>query len=556
MNCNFDSKDNFIKCVYDYFCQCKDQCLKDYEGNFQSRLDTTKIICSEITSTSVNPEKYDDLINAVINYFEKTLKLLVKRGNVYYIQYDILSSNGIRQTKKLKLTWDNIKSIEKNEKPNNQELFWFFRKLIVDSIIKKILNENKFKDLKVYSVGSAKLDSDYDITLYGNTADKIKMITEFEKYFKSILLDDSSVVFDTNVYGKAFITYDENEYESINVKNIYANVKDEAKYCGQQFYYLKSGDSSSQLMWGLIKYLKDLREGFGENLYNQVRSYMESKIGEQITYAHSTFIYLKNQPKEINYNLILSSEEKFKKDYLVDKLQKIHDYLGLLNFYGNETYFTRGAFLDVVINYQTCKMKEPLKLLEIDYITSILENAGFFFVHNNKTKYILRVYRALKKLDESTYKDVFGGKSYNNFVKIINDLKTIKKTEIKDSTGKVIETKEEEDYDEKYCNNLVLDDNFELLKCEKYKLFGLLMTIVCKVIETYVKRYEIYTDKPYFYKYYITKENILEGQIATSPGVDDTLSTSPRGDDTPNTLLQSQSLFNLTLPLPSNSTSI
>lgn len=498
--CKFtDNKEHFIKCVYNYFCQCEDQCLKDYSGYFTKTVNTNQVICSEITSTSVEAIKYDTLIKNVIEYFEKKLKLLVKRGNVYYIQDN---------KRKLKLTWDNIKSLEKNEKPTNQELFWFFRKIIVDSIIKKILNENQFTNLKVYSVGSAKLDSDYDITLYGNTKDKIKMITAFEKYFKSRLLDDSSIVFDTNIYGKGFITYDENEYGAINVENIYANVKKEQdKYCGQEFYYLKEGNPNSQLMWGLIKYLKDLREGFGENLYNQVREYMEFKIGDPITYAHSTFIYLKNQPKEINYNGILSSENKFKSDYDIDdELSQIHDYLGLLNFYGNETYFTRGAFLDVVINYQTCKKTEPLKLLEIDYITSILENGGFFFVHNNKTKYILRVYRSLQKLDKSKYKDVFTSKIYSKFVGMIGNLKT----------------KGEDDYDKKYCNNLVVGDDFNLLKCEKYKLFELLMNIICKLLVAYINS-DVLREEPLFYQYFILKRSeLLYGYPMMSPSKEKT----------------------------------
>ena len=489
------NKDYFIKNVYEYFCQCQDQCLKNYSSYFNTKKDNT-IVCSQIISTNIDYKSYDKLIKTVIKYFEKDLGLLLKRGSLYYI----LDTN-----KKLKLTWDNIKTMEITEKISNQELFWFFRKLIVDSIIKKILNKEQFKDLKVYSVGSAKVDSDYDITLYGDTTSKIQMIKEFENYFKSILLDDSSVVFDTNIYGKGFITYDEDEYGSMNVENIYANVKnDKDKQCGQNFYYLKAGDPNSQLMWGLIKYLKDLREGFGENLYNQVKNYTETHVGNSIAYAHSTFIYLKNQPQNINYNVILSSEKKFIKDYKInDKLTQIHDYLGLLNFYGNETYFTRGAFLDVVINYQTCKQAEPIKLLEIDYITSILENAGFFFVHNNKTKYILRVYRSLQNLKKFDYDVLLNTKSYKSFVKIIDTLKTLKETQ-----------KVDFDYDEKYCNNLIIEDDFNLLKCEKYELFGLLITIVCKLLKIYKSKNDI-EYKPIFYNYFIKKESsVLKGNIS------------------------------------------
>lgn len=499
--CSFESEEDFKNCVYDYFCQCKSQCLDikrtDNTDYFRKGDDNSHIICSQIVIDK-NIDNYLQLITNAIKYLVNQ-RILIKRGdNVYYIH---------DKTTRLKFTWENIKSME-NVK--NKTIFWLFRKLVVDSIIKHILKQQR-SNLKVYSVGSAKLESDYDITLYGNKMDKVDMIKSFDDEFKRLFTDNSAVVFDTNIYGKAYITFDNNEYKSkFKSNNIVSLVN--VKECGPEFYYLnKTEEINSQLMWGLVKYLKDLREGFGENLYNEVRNYMNKKIESPLTYAHNVFVFLKNQPAKINYNSLLRSEEKFMNEYgdEIDDISKIHDYLSVLNFYGNETYFTRGAFIDTVINTQMCDNKYLVHLDEIDYITSILENAGFFYTHNNKSKYIIRVYKTLQNLlpdDNSNqeyrnkYELLKKSNSYISFESIIKSLET--------TVPPVKEGGEEkQEYDSKYCKNLVLDDEFKLLSCHKYQLFGLVMTIVCKMLDIYInsEKDSRLNNKTYFYYYFIEK---------------------------------------------------
>lgn len=490
ISCNLDfyTLEDFKECVYDFVCQCYNQCIDLTKENHKSKQD----ICTEIKlDKNISEKYYTKLIQKSINYFLKK-NLLTEIGK-YYINYENI---------KIKLTWENIKSIDNLEM---QKIFWLLRKLVVDSIIKVIIIKNKLSDIKVYSVGSTKITSDYDITLYGSINSKKIMISEFNKIFYSYFNEHSSIVFDTNLYGKAYINFTKDDYF-----NKYFIKKDD---CGQPFYFLQSNPSKeSQLFWGLIKYLRDLRDGFGENIYNTIKNIMVEKliIGNQMNkdqmnkdqinkekeknilhYAHRTLIYLRNQPNKVNYLNLLDKEETLLKYYEhhEKELIGIHDYISLLNFYGIETYFTRGAFLDTVVNSQICDKKNIIELDQIDYITSILENAGFFFTHNNKTKYAIRIIKSLEYL--------IGFKNFKNIQKeqcYIDLVNTIDNTSIEPKT------KKKED-DINYCKDLFdnKNDEFDLLLCQKFDLFSLIITIVYKILKICFQTYIDKNSIPLFY---------------------------------------------------------
>jgi hypothetical protein len=459
--CNFNKPNGFENCVYNYFCQCYKQCVGLSEINVPSKV--PQEICTEIILDSDidDPSYYDILIGDALMFFIKK-GLLFKTGIKYYI---ILEDNS-----KVKLSWENIKSIQSEE---TKKLFWLLRKLIVDSIIKKLLHRNKLSkdNIKVYSLGSTKLSSDYDITLYGSTRYKVKIIKSFQKIFKKIFHEDSSIVFDTNIYGKAYISFDEKEYIGYTDKAV----------CEQTFYYLKENPSpNSQLMWGLIKYLRDLKDGFGDSIYNDLLKFMSIKIPNfnVLKYADKTLIYLKNKdPIDINYTSLFKTEESFLDSYDKNVLVGIHDFVSVLNFYGTETYFTRGAFIDTVVNSQMCNNKIEIPLSEVDYITSILENAGFFFIHNDKTKYIVRVLNTFKLLINkfNKYKKI-----QRNFDKLQSLLNKLETKIIKNSNIEI-------EYDSKYCNNWAdyTENEVDLLKCHKFGLFTMIMNMVFSMLKVY-----------------------------------------------------------------------
>jgi hypothetical protein len=480
---NLKNEEEFKFFTYKYFCQCKTQCL-EFDKNYFNKI--PNIVCTQIIIDS-DIEDYNLVIKNVIDFFINE-ELLKNNNNNYYIR---------GEKTRLKLSWDNIKNIENK---NKKELFWLFRKVIIDSIIKHIIKNNNLNNLKIYSVGSTNLDSDYDITLYGLIDDKIILINKFNEIFKNYFTDESASVFDTNIYGKAYITYYKKEYD------IYGTL---ISNCGDEFYYLNSNpEPYSQLMWGFVKYLKDIREGFGEHMYFNIFNYMNNKINNEILKdSHNVFVYLKNQPQTINYNYLLSKQEELMYNYK-NKLIGYHDYLSVLNFYGNETYFTRGPFLDIVINTQMCK-SEIITLDEIDYITSILENAGFYFIHNNKTKYVIRVYNTLNNLINKfkIYNELNNTRSYSKFIKIIKNLET----KIINNNSQII------NYDNKYCKDLLMGEEFDLLSCEKYELFMLLITIIFKIISIFTQHNKYQT--PYFYQYIVNSnfdELVFAGKIQTT----------------------------------------
>lgn len=470
-SCNFETQDGFKKCVYEYLCQCSTQCYGMQGDNKKTEF------CSQITSGDRGI--FQGYIIKVIDFFTKE-NLVKKIGIKYYIT--------VPNEPVLKLSWENIKGIKDI---NTKTLFWLFRKLIVDSLLKVITSEMTDSQVQIYSVGSADISSDYDITLYGSSNSKKYIIEEFDIMFKELFGEASAVVFDTNIYGKAYISFDKDEFKGYTSRK--------AIKCDNQpeFRCLNTrGSRPSQLMWGIVKYLRDFREAFGEHMYNDYYNYLRKYTGKDklLSISHKTLMTLKNKdPSNTNYVSLFDKEEEFLDMYSDDKrLDGIHDYISLVNFFGIETYFTYGAFVDTVVNSQMCPTRK-IKLDEIDYIVSILENAGFFFTHNTKSKYMIRVINTFAQLDKERYPQ-------QTFDKLVNVSKELAGITI---NGKV-------DYNTNYCKSWVPDDDapIELMKCQKYDIFSLLMNLIKEILQTLILEHS----NIFFYNKFIQKENTIFGR--------------------------------------------
>ena len=291
----------------------------------------------------------------------------------------------------------------------------------------------------------------------------------------------------------------------------------------------------TQVIWAFIRYTKDLRKNFGEDIYNQMIMFLKNKIKRETFFdkVELTLIRLNNvdvdnddieitptklfykfdkivdQDDKISYANLIKNDQKYKQYYtLYGNSLFLHDFISFINFYGEETYFTRGAFLITVINSQTLKnnidkdiflqgtkstlepiqiekniskynkyiqqINKTLDLHEEDYISSILENAGFFFSHNNKTKYLERVKSGLDALHS------INNERYDHIIKSIyfNQLRDIIKK------------------DHKYCN-WIDDDNFELLKCGKFEMYQSIFKLIYYLMESYLNTF----DKDFYFKF-------------------------------------------------------
>lgn len=483
----FQNNKEFKEYVYSNFCQCINQCIgmNTQLNNQINYEDKQPGNCSEIILNNIykNTNEIKGVLKKTINYFEK-INLLNKFGIKYYI-----TDNNL----KYKFNWENIKHLHNKE---NQELFWLFRKLIVDGILKSLISEYKLQNkIQIYSVGSTKITSDYDITLYGNNESKVIIINKFQKIFKSYFSEDSSIVFDTNIYGKAYISFHREEFQNYSQEH----------NCGKQFYYLKENPNpDSQLIWGLIKYFRDIKEGLGEEIFINIYEYMNNTIKNTniINYSYKTLVSLLNKDIEkVNYVSLMKDENKFLSFY-ENKLLGLHDLISIINFYGMETYFTRGAFLDTVVNAQMCGNNNIINnLLEVDYLTSILENAGFFFIHSNKPKYIIRVFNTYKILINK-YKEYLFNQNFNKYYNELNQLILS------------IDPTNSKDYDSYYCKNWISADGINLNKCHKFKLYDIILNLIVHTVIIYLKNTNRNIDN-IFYNMFINMENEIFGEVST-----------------------------------------
>ena len=410
-------------------------------------------------------EKKKDLpyymVGYIINNFVKFNLLLYKRGKHNIFQPE-LGKYYLFDTFK-KLSWQNIKGINKDDAQNfyninpgvfneiynlfssnqiyNREpsiaefqestvylkyIFWYFRRAIVDTIISEKLLEYNILGI---SVGSTNITSDYDMTIYGNYPSNLSdLLIYYKNKIVEIFNDVSEVVFDTNLYGMSSwinmidpeLDYNPitHQYEPFKYDKLFSK---EIKICSQkQFKYLLSDDMTviSQHIWSLVKLFStiEITQSYDDKIYD--------------------FLMEKLSNVDINSKLLLNEAYKTVSMYPsnVDNLPYIMKLIEIkpidkitLNYYNNfisyvsynspESYFTRGSFLDVVLNQQTCNGSpqiEKLVLNKHEYLDSFIENMSELLTYYRKDKYIKRCKLALNNLyknndfniDTSFYNDI------------------------------------------------------------------------------------------------------------------------------------------------------
>jgi hypothetical protein len=262
-------------------------------------------------------------------------------------------------------------------------LFWYIRKSIIDTLVGTIIYNNNY-DLNALSVGSTNLESDYDITLYGNYNEVHKTINEFKIVFEQLFNTKSSYIFDTNLYGVSFIKKDDanSEYSCNNFNFTPTKNQIEIKH------------KITQHIWALIKFVNSLHfiKESNELLYEMLSNTLITRLNKnkiKLIQTAEDFISIfeantANYDKIIKYLATIDNEE-------------INNFISFINYNGQETYFTRGAFIDIVVNNQMCK-NEIVKLQESEIIDSFIENVSDLMVHYNKTKYVERIKKTTIRL--------------------------------------------------------------------------------------------------------------------------------------------------------------
>ena len=437
-------KQSFVDYVFSN-CLCKEQCnpidIITKTKVFKEPIPVVELdenpvpieidICNEIKIEIHNTiEEYNKSIK---NYEKSIADIIQLMTHLNFIK--IKHTNNMYLNTKEPFRWDSIKKMyESNYDSEYISYMWLFRKVIVDLIlnisIMYVLLEKKKKEsrinifgtytlpeLHVFSVGSTRVTSDYDITVYTNdsimTANILKKFNHiFIKYFKY----KSSEVFDTNIYGRGFILFTS---PSKQLQNIYEYYDSCTPY---RFNYIKDNESCyySQFMWAICKLIKDIPESI-----DILKSYKDSNVNKLINYSTSMINYLDNKTRGLSYEKVILNEEEIKNKYnKINQFIAETDYISLANYYGIETYFSKGAFMHTVINLQMCTVSK-INLSNNDYACSIVENAAFY-LHSHKEKYLIRINDALKHFSHLAIKETPSDTEiYNLIIYIIkNQLKT------------------------------------------------------------------------------------------------------------------------------------
>lgn len=454
-NINIDF-DVFFKYLFRDCCGCLDkECnivelretnlekIMRYSSNVKS-LDVlnveTKVECNKIRLDigSILKRVYIDVIGtsySKITLVIKFIELFKKSGLIKKNQdmYFLLSSN-------MRFKWNNIKRLtlkdindfkaERGEIFNElvnkyvigvtltveqellmiKSLFWYFRKVVVDSIVSDIIRLENL-NIKAMSVGSTKLTSDYDITLDGTYKDNSRVIRRFDRLIEILFMDDSESVFDTNIYGVSFVkdkTRDAGVEEDDDMnKMVNEAFNKEHEQCGK-FNYILSEDKDfiiSQHIWAFVKLLLRLNkiQEQDEELYGLCLGELSDNLGENLYYLSAVAFINKYESDVNNYQMTVDDGSRFLGEGVDDDSKYlVSNFISYVNYNGSETYLTNGAFLDVVVNNQMCK-KDKSNMIKLDfnsYLDSFMENLSDLITHYHKVKYLDRASDAFDKMLE------------------------------------------------------------------------------------------------------------------------------------------------------------
>jgi hypothetical protein len=304
----------------------------------------------------------------------------------------------------------NITLTEEEELLMIKSLFWYFRKVVVDSIISDIIRLDEL-NIKAMSVGSTKMTSDYDITLDGTYKDNSRVIRRFDRLIEILFMDDSESVFDTNIYGVSFVkdkTRDAGVEEDDDMnKMVNEAFNKEHEQCGK-FNYILSEDKDfiiSQHIWAFVKLLLRLNkiQEQDEELYGLCLGELSNNLGNNLYYLSAVAFINKYESDVNNYQMTVDDGSRFLGEGVDDDSKYlVSNFISYVNYNGSETYLTNGAFLDVVVNNQMCK-KDKSNMIKLDlnsYLDSFIENLSDLITHYHKVKYLDRASDAFDKMLE------------------------------------------------------------------------------------------------------------------------------------------------------------
>jgi hypothetical protein len=215
--------------------------------------------------------------------------------------------------------------------------------------------------------------------------------------------DISEVVFDTNLYGmSSWINITEpGKAEDFPYNDLFDPPGDEFKICsGKNFKYLKSDDDTiiSQHIWALVKLFTCLEtvEDYDDTIYDFLMKKLLKVDGNLLLLLKEAFKTISLYPSDVKRLPNIMNLITYQKGVITPNFY--NNFISFVSYNSPESYFTRGTFLDVVLNQQTCKSspEQRLELNADEYLDSFIENMSEILTYYRKDKYIQRAKSSLK----------------------------------------------------------------------------------------------------------------------------------------------------------------
>jgi len=339
--------------------------------------------------------------------------------------------------KKQNLTEKELNNIRWEEIKKNKNKFLkdfnIFREKFIKMLLDYSIEKVRCNDCFFMIPGSKDLTSDLDITLSSITkASNVSKIFN-ETFLKLWDNNNSSDIFDTNLYGTGY-------FIEVNQKNnpiIFNSFNHKEK----KYIYLKSlknideklnkKDIENQRALAYLQLIKLHKLFYNKSIKNN-KNKIINKIIKIPNYQKYKEYYNKlikniniNDKKEMNMEYInrIKKIEKILNRYKYKKINhndliKYKKLIGEIMFYGNETYLTQGAFFHVV-GINQMKIKKINKIItKNELIDSIIENYSYLYMEYQNSdniydfltlssKYIKRILDAIQLINNNEkYKKV------------------------------------------------------------------------------------------------------------------------------------------------------
>ncbi len=295
-------------------------------------------------------------------------------------------------------TWIEMKKYGKTNTGFIRAIF-NLRLEIVDSVVDFLINKHPgcistkcTKSASGSTGAQTTLFSDYDISLSGGKSIS-QIIRIFNSIFKIIFNNPSSIVFDTNIYAYSFMLPRNDTTQSIQSDN-WSPVPHVARGTDTR-YFILDYDDPSQSEWALRRFYtlaKDWKFSNGYKFPEHTRKWCEEN---PISSASIDKYIEKASEVEVCFNTKCDIHTEM-------------DRISHMNYYGDETYFSAGAFYHVVgtmLYYNKNSYDEKMAIVNsIRLQQSMIENLGYF-LHSfdlftrdefiKSTKYLQRIYDAV-----------------------------------------------------------------------------------------------------------------------------------------------------------------